>query len=478
MRTLTRKILFVLVYFLIAIFYSTPLISQVTIGMGAAPSKTGLLQLKDQESDEDNITSTTGGFILPRVALKDIYTLEPFVDPADNEYQNYKRESVGTMVYNVVVLPPDIVPGIYFWDGERWVNVISTNVTEPDPPQTPDDGLYNSNIDDPLNLTLPNSYLLQQGHPLIIPVMKGYATWKQVLDPEESDLVGKLTTKLLWQSKQNLIKSVELYGGDKGKDSKVKIETYDVDGNAVVGILINGVVKWSWHIWITNYDPEEEGAYREHNGVTFMDRNLGALYTGKNNILTGGMNYQWGRKDPFPGTSSLEVNDVERKLYDIENNEVSLEKIAAPSGDNRPNSVENPMTYYTANGNWANSNINFWDRGGEKGIVDPCPRGWRVPKNRSVWSGLSEDLKYRAVEEGGLNWDKDGYDNGFYPSAGFREATSGNSKISGKVGYYWTSEITDNSTNAYCLFFGVHEINLRDRRALKAQANSVRCVKE
>lgn len=100
---------------------STTVSSQVTIGMGEAPAKLALLQLKDQAADASNVTGTKGGLVLPRVKLVDLNTLQPFMNSAETNYVNEKILSVGMMVYNVNDLPASsISPGVYCWNGQKW----------------------------------------------------------------------------------------------------------------------------------------------------------------------------------------------------------------------------------------------------------------------------------------------------------------------------------------------------------------------
>lgn len=76
------------------------------------------------------------------------------------------------------------------------------------------------------------------------------------------------------------------------------------DGNAVIAVKdAGGNILWSWHIWVTGYDPNNE--YDTWCiGVKMMNRNLGALSKEpEDGALTHGLLYQWGRKDPFVSTN-------------------------------------------------------------------------------------------------------------------------------------------------------------------------------
>lgn len=100
-------------------------------------------------------------------------------------------------------------------------------------------------------------------------------------------------------------------------------------GNALVGAFDkNGRVIWSWHIWVCPemYDSNTHQIVEDvfldtwaYTGYQVMDRNLGALtdmpldlsttpsisktgvFTNQYGVAAMGLQYQWGRKDPFIG---------------------------------------------------------------------------------------------------------------------------------------------------------------------------------
>ena len=85
-------------------------------------------------------------------------------------------------------------------------------------------------------------------------------------------------------------------------------------------------ILWSWHIWVTDYNPDSRGnedvqtpvnkrklkfEYQSSSFLPMMDRNLGAaagyIDFPPNELeksKTNGFYYQWGRKDPFIGSYS------------------------------------------------------------------------------------------------------------------------------------------------------------------------------
>ena len=67
-----------------------------------------------------DVTSTTQGFLLPRVALTASNVADPVVNPAGGALAN------GTMVYNTAtagVSPNNVLPGYYYWNGSQWIRL-------------------------------------------------------------------------------------------------------------------------------------------------------------------------------------------------------------------------------------------------------------------------------------------------------------------------------------------------------------------
>ncbi|MFP3598292.1 T9SS type A sorting domain-containing protein [Chryseobacterium sp. SIMBA_029] len=183
----------------------------------------------------------------------------------------------------------------------------------------------------------PNSYIFtgkdKNGNNvdgLYIPVKKAYEMWKNGSYMKGQDLpAGAITADVLWEDNMGLIKSKENYtldiiGTDANAEIKVPVNKVK-EGNAVIAYKVNGVVFWSWHVWVTD-DPTNGSTYKSYDDVKrelsngtvetipnsewgWMDRNLGALggsLNGDGWNRSGGLMYQWGRKDPFP---SLTTND-------------------------------------------------------------------------------------------------------------------------------------------------------------------------
>jgi uncharacterized protein (TIGR02145 family) len=122
--------------------------AQVTVGSDIAPNKATLLDLKMQQlsasvtavTDEANVTSTSGGLLLPRVKLINISTLQPFIATDDPDYTaEFKLRHAGLLVYNITS-NGTLEPGIYIWTGIQWATYTTTvspsSITEQPKPFT------------------------------------------------------------------------------------------------------------------------------------------------------------------------------------------------------------------------------------------------------------------------------------------------------------------------------------------------------
>ena len=230
---------------------------------------------------------------------------------------------------------------------------------------------------------------------------------------------------------------------DAAQRLELTIPSDVTEGNIVVGVWRDDPsnILWSWHIWITSYQPDDisghapdEGTYiysvnggevhryggnawttgRYKDGYA-MDRNLGALDDRYRTSRGGGFYYQFGRKDPFPANYTVYTYD-----YDGTRTQVSGDAVPKVAGSstgqswkNVPYSVNNPRTYITNNGYWTsgdvfnpsqyNSSIVWQDpyngnrteeeevgTNATKSIFDPCPPGWRLPVN-GTWAHFTGD---------------------------------------------------------------------------------------
>jgi hypothetical protein len=123
-----------------------------------------------------------------------------------------------------------------------------------------------------------------------------------------------------------------------------------------------------------------------------MDRNLGATSATPGEVGALGLLYQWGRKDPFLGSSSISKN-----AYASSTITWPTGVISDFSSGTIEYTIANPTTFVTyndLNGDWYFTGSDSTDDTrwqSEKTIYDPCPLGWRVPDGgeTGVWSKAS-----------------------------------------------------------------------------------------
>ncbi len=280
---------------------------------------------------------------------------------------------------------------------------------------------------------------------------------------------------LLWQDSQNLVSPSGETSITISKSSGNGIDDYFSiripkgavvkSGNFLIGISTNGTpsltetsagitnILWSWHIWITDYNPygtkgspSQSGngtvtpipggnLYTYTNGTLgsgdktlwgnqysyILDRNIGALIPNhtSQNYQNGMITYQFGRKDPLPGNVTL---------YDINNNSVpystsSNNYTLTSSSDPKPTlawSVYHPLrfiallpqSYYPTtsddnSGRWCydhDGSSGYWHdptvtTASGKSLFDPSPQQFRVPII-GTWSNINQSVSYFNSQTG------------------------------------------------------------------------------
>ena len=167
----------------------------------------------------------------------------------------------------------------------------------------------------------------------------------------------------------------DLIKGALYQDGKIYFRTNDTftEGNALIAAKdASGNILWSWHIWMTD-KPAEQVYYR--NAGTVMDRNLGATSATPGDVKALGLMYQWGRKDPFLGSSSISSPVVAKSTITW-----PAVKAATASVGTVAYATKNPTVMIRGN------NSNEWQYetdktlwASSKTIYDPCPAGWQIP---------------------------------------------------------------------------------------------------
>ena len=249
-------------------------------------------------------------------------------------------------------------------------------------------------------------------------------------------------------------------------------------GNAVIAAKnAGGTILWSWHIWV----PEttvSTNSYGDALGAVAMDRNLGALVAATAGseaipVKSLGFLYQWGRKDPFLGASSLtngaSAVSVNGTATSVSSGTISLEY-----------SIANPTVFaYVADKDWINVSDDALWQNASKTIYDPCPPGYRVPVRNGDKAFWSSDLSSKTgwAENGTYGWFTLGNPAGVFPFAGYRDDSSPSSiAYAGTRALYWTSHRSGSVTSygADVRFGSRHQLSSPAR----SRGGSIRCVVE
>lgn len=325
--------------------------------------------------------------------------------------------------------------------------------------------------------------------------------------------------KLVWQTDKSLVSRLEF----DAATGSICAWTSGSAGNALVAVTdAKDKILWSWHLWITEYDPANDYT-TEPNAAgktwTFMDRNLGAVSTERGSFDNFGLLYQWGRKDPFPGAASFTimnedytyVKDGEPVLYDIDNN--ILPKISSKKAfhGTLELSFANPDVFYAMTynhtgeideygeeivkndwptGDWVDvSDDDYW--GGEsmkKTIYDPSPVGYKVPVCDAAGNTPYAWLKYASMTWDNINNGAE-QDGQWFPATGTRAYASGGLDYPEDGNPYsglWIGTKGKASANLelYPDLYGQYMFIINGKRTFKvskdkrSQGLSLRCVRD
>ena len=306
--------------------------------------------------------------------------------------------------------------------------------------------------------------------------------------------------KVVWEDCQDIVTTPAVTGS--GADSYL---TFTIDenklqnGNAVVAVTnATGTVMWSWHLWFTPKSSLKKIPFTS-GGTTynFMTDNLGWKYTkwtgglkrevvvkieqqaetGEkktatitlkqapgNNVREGyGNLYQWGRKDPLPGTDNFYPNTAPNIGYKFNDGYAIVGDQVAdytdPANIQRMEkrtiglSIREPGIMLPKVGggklSWTNHQyINLWSadndkmyesetpiKNGVKTIYDPSPVGFKVP-DAYAFKDLSKGV---AVWENGYTLKVDNDKDIYFQAGGYRDGNDGVIKGVGGYAMYWAS---------------------------------------
>ena len=306
--------------------------------------------------------------------------------------------------------------------------------------------------------------------------------------------------KVVWEDCKDIVTTPAVTGS--GADSYL---TFTIDknklqnGNAVVAVTnAAGTVMWSWHLWFTPKSSLKKIPFTSGGSTyNFMTDNLGWKYTkwtgglkrevvvkieqqaetgekktatitlkqaAGNNVREGyGNLYQWGRKDPLPGTDNFYPNTAPNIGYKFNDGYTIVGDQVAdytnPTNIQRMEertiglSIRKPGIMLPKVGggklSWTNHQyINLWSadndkmyeseipiKNGVKTIYDPSPVGFKVP-DVYAFKDLSNT---GAVWSNGYTLKADNDKEIYFPAGGYRDGNDGKIKLVGSYAMYWAS---------------------------------------
>lgn len=336
------------------------------------------------------------------------------------------------------------------------------------------------------------------------------------------------TAVLIWEDVQGLVTGCDIDGSGENTYLTFNVPSATItQGNALVAVLVDGKIAWSWHIWVT--DDDLTAVYVSQYDETIARVNIGwcdmkriELYaprtcqiravqdgSGKTasatvsetefevKIRSNSPYYQIGRKDPLLARSGYADNGYNNIKTYYPSDPAYAPSLSAGSrtiGD----AIQNPYLFITTSPyeNWCSTvYVNLWSSSlkkawdttpsdsailgnGEKTktIYDPSPVGYRIP-NRTTTNNFNGLRTSSYYDEPGAKYSPGGL-NIFFPSVGYRNA---NGNIYYQPGIYWIS-----TTPAYApsnTYFGNYCLSVGDNSstqsiAFPSCAYSIRSVKE
>ncbi len=315
----------------------------------------------------------------------------------------------------------------------------------------------------------------------------GLYKFKTVKGNSTTSVGSVASASILWETfgTDTAPELLDLISGICYKDGYIAFKTADnfKEGNAVIAAKdASGTILWSWHIWFT--DQPQAQVYNNDAG-TMMDRNLGATSATPGDVGALGLLYQWGRKDPFLGSSSISSNTIAKS---------TIAWPSAVSSDSSNGTIAyataNPTTFIKYNSNnhdWhytgssSTDNTRWTTSESSKSIYDPCPSGWRVPDggDNGIWSKAGfDDTTYDGTNQG-ISFSITSPSKTWYPASGYRYGSGGSLVSVGDGGSCWSaSPSSGNSDHAYGLGFSIYGNVFPSSSDSRADGQSVRCLQE
>ena len=348
----------------------------------------------------------------------------------------------------------------------RCVSAEETPILPPDEPTEPTDSAT-----DLSETASANSYIVTKAGNYMFKAVKGNSA-------ESVGAVAK--AEVLWETDNTatapeagaIIAMVDYAGGYVAFSTPETLKP----GNALIAVKdASDAILWSWHIWI----PATPVAVWDSEalcGAKMMDRNLGALVdtgaSGDVDPLSIGLYYQWGRKDPFPGSTEFVKSPAGAAVAgtawtyhkELITTDYSIahptEYASVPEVDAGVWNADDPQDLWNTEDN-------------KKTVYDPCPPGYRVPlydKSLPLWAGSDEGFTYDG--------NRVSYGDFHFTVAGYIDCWSAGYTYANTRTHIWASKWYD-AERSTCAYFRLDkDPKYYAQKYHKAKAGSVRCVAE
>lgn len=264
-------------------------------------------------------------------------------------------------------------------------------------------------------------------------------------------------------------------------------------GNALIAAKDDlGNILWSWHIWV----PATTITSSTYGGIStspMMDRNVGALVIAQGDADTDaaiesvGMYYQWGRKDPFPGTKSFSSSS----MASVSGSLSTREKTSYTEIYKYPNQfVITGADSKDTDKDWSTENSSsLWVS--SKNENDPCPPGWKLPyftdgtgdlwdsavADKTTLKGWAKNTDHHwfrfGVDYDALKPEETGYV--YFPYGGYRTQDNGSYSHYNDRAHIWQAK-GDGGAYARLIYAAPNAQYVDVQR--KGRGGNVRCVAE
>lgn len=299
---------------------------------------------------------------------------------------------------------------------------------------------------------------------------------------------GKMSAEVLWTDAIDLVTNVAI--NDDGDYITFTVPQDRIcQGNALIAVLINGVIAWSWHIWVTDevlsgtksaanpaysfmpvcigwcegkteFYASRSCQVKAVQSVSGLETRSVSIDQSEKTMTTGGNcpYYQWGRKDPLQSPTGLSGENTGFKVYYFSKQDYETQS-SGPTGS-IGTSIQHPYIVYGRSGgqDWCNDRGVSIDRWRSiKTIYDPSPVGFIMPP-ADAFSGITtyddNTVWTTTVTPAGLT-----YGNSlFFPAMGML-GNHGNYSV-GLSGNLWTiNRPADYLYNAYVFVFNYTHVS-------------------